>query len=106
MIPRDQPDREIDKHYRGIIRAFLYHFLPALTDAHVEHTEVCIYTEAPGDRFLVGPLGGRPDVIVASPCSGHGFKFSCLVGRVLADLATQGTTDVPIADWSLPRSPA
>ncbi len=39
--------------------------------------------------------------IVASPCSGHGFKFSCLIGRVLADLATTGTTDLPIDHWRL-----
>jgi sarcosine oxidase len=38
-------------------------------------------------------------VIVASPCSGHGFKFSCLIGRVLADLATTGETDIGIDPW-------
>ena len=43
----------------------------------------------------------RPDVIVASPCSGHGFKFSCLIGRVLADLAVEGATDLPIEAWKL-----
>src|SRR5206468_564102 len=46
-----------------------------------------------------GAAAGRPDVLVASPCSGHGFKFSCLVGRVLADLATNGATDLDVAAW-------
>ncbi|MGA7499802.1 MAG: hypothetical protein WBX00_23985, partial [Isosphaeraceae bacterium] len=41
-------------------------------------------------HFLVDFLPGRSDVIVASPCSGHGFKFSCLIGQVLADMATGG----------------
>ena len=36
------------------------------------------------------PCPAGRDVIVASPCSGHGFKFSCLIGRVLADLAIDG----------------
>jgi sarcosine oxidase len=59
---------------------------------------------APDEHFRVGPLPGRPDVIVASPCSGHGFKFSCLVGGVLADLATLGRTEHAIDAWKLSRA--
>jgi len=47
---------------------------------------------APDDRFLVGPWPERSGVFVASPCSGHGFKFASVIGEVLADLATQGDT--------------
>ena len=61
--------------------------------------EVCLYTVAPDDQFQVDFLPGRPDVIVASPCSGHGFKFSCLIGRILADLAIAGETDLAINSW-------
>ncbi len=52
--------------------------------------ETCLYTVAPDEHFLVDFLPGRSDVIVASPCAGHGFKFSCLIGQVLADMATGG----------------
>ena len=45
--------------------------------------ETCLYTIAPDDQFRLDLLPGCPEVIVASPCSGHGFKFSCLIGRVL-----------------------
>ena len=62
-------------------------------------TEVCLYTVAPDERFLVDLHPGRRDVIVASPCSGHGFKFSCLIGRILADLAVQGETAIDITPW-------
>jgi glycine/D-amino acid oxidase-like deaminating enzyme len=31
-------------------------------------------------------------VVVCSACSGHGFKFCSVIGEVLADLATAGTT--------------
>jgi sarcosine oxidase len=61
--------------------------------------EVCLYTVANGDQFHVDFLPQRSDVIVASPCSGHGFKFSCLIGRVLSDLATSGETDFAIDAW-------
>ncbi len=63
--------------------------------------EVCLYTVAPDDQFQVDFLPGRPDVIVASPCSGHGFKFSCLIGRVLADLAVGGRNELPVGLWKI-----
>lgn len=100
----------IDEDYRSIVRRFLRAHIPALADADIGMTEVCLYTVAPDDAFAVDFLPIRPDVIVASPCSGHGFKFSCLIGRILADLATTGTTDLPIDHWriglpSLPPAP-
>lgn len=101
--PEVDPDAnapEVDEEYQAEVRRFLRGCLPDLADRPVERTEVCLYTLAPDDRFRVGPLDGRPDVVVASPCSGHGFKFSCLIGRALADLAVDGRTDVPIEAWS------
>ena len=96
----DAPDPVVGGAYRETVREFLRGCLPALADAPVERTEVCLYTVAPDEEFQVGPYRGRPDVLVASPCSGHGFKFSCLVGRVLADLAATGATATPIEPWS------
>jgi sarcosine oxidase len=95
----DAVDRSIDPAYVEEVRGFLRGHLPALADAPVVRGEVCLYTMAPGEEFIVGPLPGRPDVIVASPCSGHGFKFSPLIGRVLAELATEGTTPLDVASW-------
>lgn len=95
----------VDESYRLIVREFLRGHIPALADAAIGMTEVCLYTVAPNDDFAVDFLPVRPDVIVASPCSGHGFKFSCLIGRILADLATIGTTDFPIDPWKI-RAPA
>ena len=72
----------------ALVRDFLRRHLPVLAGAEVVATETCLYTVAPDERFLVDSHPARPDVIVASPCSGHGFKFSILVGRLLADMAT------------------
>ena len=68
----------MDDDYRRIVREFLSAHIPALAAAPIDLTEVCLYTVAPDDQFQVDFLPGRSDVIVASPCSGHGFKFSCL----------------------------
>jgi sarcosine oxidase len=42
-------------------------------------------------------------VILASPCSGHGFKFASVIGEVLADLACDGRTEHPIDMFRLRR---
>jgi sarcosine oxidase len=95
----DNDDRRIEDDYIQTVRAFLRDHIPALADAPIGFTEVCLYTVAPEEQFQVDFLPGRADVIVASPCSGHGFKFSCLIGGVLADLALSGKTELPVHIW-------
>jgi sarcosine oxidase len=95
----DRPDPVVGEPYRQVVREFLRGCLPALAVAPIDLTEVCLYTVAPDECFQIGSPAGRPDVVVASPCSGHGFKFSCLVGRLLADLATRGETDLDLGPW-------
>jgi len=97
----DVVDRNVGSEYVEIVRRFLRGHIPSLADADIGFTEVCLYTVAPGDQFQVDFLPGRSDVIVASPCSGHGFKFSCLIGRVLADLAVAGETELAVESWKL-----
>ena len=100
-VDPDAVDRTVGDAYRSVVRRFLRGHVPALADAPIARAEVCLYTMAPGEDFLVDFLPGRADVLVASPCSGHGFKFSNLVGRVLADLARDGGTGVAIDPWRL-----
>jgi sarcosine oxidase len=42
-------------------------------------------------------------VILASPCSGHGFKFASVIGEVLADLTCDGQTPLPSEMFRLGR---
>ena len=56
-------------------------------------TETCLYTTTPDEDFVIDRVG---PLVIASPCSGHGFKFAPLVGEVLADLATGESTSVPL----------
>jgi sarcosine oxidase len=101
-IDPDSDDRAVDEAYRDTVRAFLKEHIPVLGRSPIEREEVCLYTMAPGEEFVVGPHPARPDVLVASPCSGHGFKFAPVVGRVLADLITTGTTPLDVTAWRTP----
>ncbi|PZP92773.1 MAG: N-methyl-L-tryptophan oxidase [Variovorax paradoxus] len=51
----------------------------------VLRARACMYTVAPGGRFVVDALPGLPAVLVASACSGHGFKHSAGLGESLAE---------------------
>lgn len=47
--------------------------------------ETCLCTNTPDREFVLDGLG---PIVVGSPCSGHGFKFAPLIGKILADMAT------------------
>jgi sarcosine oxidase len=60
-------------------------------------TATCLYTRSPDEHFIIGLHPDAPGIVLASPCSGHGFKFASLIGEILADLAITGATDKPIS---------
>ncbi len=57
-----------------------------LSSRCVRHA-VCLYTVAPDFGFVLDVLNGHGNVVVASPCSGHGFKHSAAIGECAAALA-------------------
>ena len=86
------------EHLRGLLRAYV----PAAAGALV-HSSVCLYTRSPDNHFVVGPHPRAPQIVVASPCSGHGFKFASVMGEILADLAIDRTTARPIGLFNIER---
>jgi sarcosine oxidase len=62
-----------------------------------------LYTNAPDEHFIIDVLPGNEDVIVASPCSGHGFKFASAIGEILADLAIGAAGRFDLAMFRLDR---
>jgi len=65
--------------------------------------KTCLYTMTPDDHFIIDRHPEHPQIIVASPCSGHGFKFAPVIGEILADIALGGTTRHDISRFSLAR---
>jgi monomeric sarcosine oxidase len=98
----DNTRRTGDEDYVEHMRAFVRRYLPG-GDGPVKEVRICLYTVAPDEHFIIDQHPAHPNVIIASPCSGHGFKFGNLIGRILADLATQGKTDHDISLFSVKR---
>ncbi len=90
---------EIATLYRDYVAAFL----PGLSPDCLR-SAVCLYTCTEDAQFIIDRLPDDPRVIIASPCSGHGFKHSPAIGEAIAELATQGqASHVPLDAFRLPR---
>lgn len=77
------------------VRRCLAEFIPAL-NGPLLRAATCLYTLTPDEHFVVARHPVYPQVSVAAGFSGHGFKFSSVMGEVLADLAVEGCTRHPI----------
>jgi sarcosine oxidase len=84
----DSVDRTVQPSEVEQMRELLRRYLPGANGRHRESV-VCCYTNTPDEHFLIDRHPREPSVWIASPCSGHGFKFSSAVGEILADLVTQ-----------------
>jgi sarcosine oxidase len=101
-VDPDHYDRTVYADDEALIRAAVADHLPA-ANGPLLAAKTCLYTMTPDGDFLIDRLPGADNVVVASPCSGHGFKFAPVIGEILADLATAGTTRHDIARFSLAR---
>jgi len=98
----DNYDRTVSPRDERAIRVALENYIPA-ADGKLIAATTCLYTVAPDGDFIIDTLPGWPQVVIGSPCSGHGFKFAPLIGEILADLATSGQTKRDIARFRLAR---
>jgi len=80
----------------GPMRDALRPCLPALANGTLLETVSCKYTLTRDRHFVIGLHPDHSNVVIASPCSGHGYKFASVVGEILADLAIDGATRHPI----------
>jgi len=84
------------------MQALLARYLPQAAGRIIDRA-TCVYTNTPDHDFLLDRHPVHPNVIIASPCSGHGFKFSSAIGEILADLVTKGETSFDLSPFAVSR---
>ena len=84
-------------------RAFLALRFPSLAGAPLLGSEVCQYEASPDSHFVIDRHPDHDNVVIASPCSGHGFKYTTAIGPLLAELAFTGRTTLAIDSFSIGR---
>jgi len=79
---------------REMYETYVEPFFPGLSPVCVR-IKVCLYTWVDKARFIIDRHPDHDRVIVASPCSGHGFKHSAGVGELLAEMVVEGKKPDP-----------
>ncbi|RVU03040.1 N-methyl-L-tryptophan oxidase [Mucilaginibacter limnophilus] len=64
---------------------------------------VCMYTNTPDERFVIDYHPAHKNIIIASPCTGHGFKFASITGKLLSQLALDSKPELNIDIFSVNR---
>lgn len=88
-------DREVHDDEIATMAARARRHLPTLPGTFLR-AKTCLYSNTPDEHFVIATHPAHPAVTVACGFSGHGFKFVPVVGEILADLATTGSTAHPI----------
>ena len=95
-------DRDIDPADHRAVEEFIEQCLPRLSRTLLVHS-VCMYTLTPDEHFIVDRHPCWPQVALAAGLSGHGFKFTPVLGQALAELCLEGTSTLPIEFLRLDR---
>jgi sarcosine oxidase len=83
-------------------RAMLARILPDAAGP-LRDARVCLYTNTPDGHFVLDRHPAHPRVVLASPCSGHGFKFASAIGEVLAELVLDGASRFDLSPFAVSR---
>ena len=98
----DTMDRACHPRDEAALREAVSRYFPAANGA-LRSSAACLFTNTPDEHFIIDRAPGAPEVLLVSPCSGHGFKFSSVIGEICADLVVHGTTAHNIELFRLAR---
>lgn len=86
-LPAESNDRSVSREDENRLRDFLRATFPALADAPIVYTHVCLYCDTADGDFWIAADPERPELIIAAGDNGHGFKFAPVLGEMIADVA-------------------
>ncbi len=96
-LDRQVADREVEG-----MRSLLARYLPDANGTYLR-SAACMYTNTPDRDFIIDTHPASSRVLLASACSGHGFKFASAIGEALADLALEQPTQCDLRPFAIAR---
>lgn len=94
--------RSIDHEEVEMLRSVLDRYMPGSTGA-VKHQITCMYTMTPDENYIIERHPAFPQVVYACGCSGTSYKFSPVIGEILAGLALDDAPPYDISMFSSQR---
>ncbi len=101
-VDAETVDREPHPYDEQVLREFTGRYFPAALGPTMT-LAACMFTNSPDKHFIIDLHPDYPQVALASPCSGHGFKFASVIGEIMADLAERGESRHNIELFRLER---
>lgn len=101
-VEPDSLDRSCRPDDEAALRSAVGRYFPEANGPLV-HAAACLFTNTPDGHFIIDRHPEAEEVLVVSPCSGHGFKFCSVIGEIVANLVTGGETSHDLAAFRLSR---
>jgi sarcosine oxidase len=99
----EKVDRMLKSRDENALRAAIRPVLPDLSAAPAIGSDVCLFTNTPDHDFIIDFHPAHPQVLISSPCSGHGFKFASVIGELQADMIIDGTSRFDLTPFRIGR---
>jgi glycine/D-amino acid oxidase-like deaminating enzyme len=90
----ESPQRAVTSEEEENLRKFLSRAFPALADAPIVYTRVCMYCDTHDGNFWIAPDPERKGLVIAAGDCGHGFKFAPVLGQIIADAVEQKSNPI------------
>ena len=85
------------------VRAVAGRWMPEVSGEPLRST-VCLYTNTPDEDFLIDAHPDHEQVLIVSPCSGHGFKFAAAIGEAVAQRLLDGAPQIDLSAFRRDRA--
>jgi sarcosine oxidase len=95
-------ERVVGEEEIASTESLLARYVPALAGVH-RRSAVCLYTNSRDGNFVIDRHPAHAAVVIASPCSGFGFKFASVVGEILAGLLLDEATPFDLKPFGIAR---
>lgn len=93
---------ETDDDDRAMINDYTAKYLPGVSNQMCVWSP-CYYTSTPDEHFIIDTLPSQPQVTIVAGLSGHGFKFTSVLGEIASQLATTGSSTHDISLFAIDR---
>ena len=101
-VDPDAMNRDCTQADEALLRGAVQRYFPRAGGATMGMAP-CLFTNTSDEHFVIDTLPECRQVVVASPCSGHGYKFCSVIGEILADLAMTGESAFDLSLFRLAR---
>jgi glycine/D-amino acid oxidase-like deaminating enzyme len=95
-------ENSLDAEDRQLVEGYVRNYMPGISQTMVAHAK-CYYTTTPDEHFVIDRVPSKPQVTVVAGLSGHGFKFTSVLGEIASELVMEKQIELDIELFAFSR---